>query len=72
MKQFAHGKGNFTLFFPTDFSEEEIRSKFDPDSILDVKLNVTLADGSVHTLEAYEPQIEWLEFEEDQRVSSKD
>jgi hypothetical protein len=67
MRQFAFGKGNFTLFFPTNFNEEEIKNKFDPDCILDIKLNVTLADGSVHTIEGFEPEIEWLEFEEDQR-----
>jgi hypothetical protein len=65
MRQFAFGKGNFTLFFPTNFNKEEIKNKFDPDSILDIKLNVTLADGSVHTIEAFEPQFEWLHFEED-------
>ncbi|MED4883156.1 hypothetical protein [Bacillus smithii] len=67
MRQFAHGTGIFQLFFNTDFNEEEIRSKFNGDSIIKIDLQMTLADGSVHTIEGFEPKIDWLHFEEDER-----
>ncbi|MGG3987436.1 hypothetical protein [Bacillus smithii] len=65
--KFAHGQGNFDLFFNTEFTEEEVRSKFNGDAIIKIDMKMTLVDGSVHTIEGFEPKIDWLHFEEDER-----
>jgi predicted PolB exonuclease-like 3'-5' exonuclease len=54
MKNLVQGKATYQLLHETGFSLEEFLTKFHQDNIIDMKLNVTLSDRSVHTFEVCE------------------
>lgn len=68
-------QGSTTLYFlqETTLSREEYATKFNHENIIDMKLQITLSDGSVHMVSIMEvldgKVVEFLEDEEKEKTT---
>jgi hypothetical protein len=62
VKNEVQGTATLHLIMNTDMDEETFTNKFHEDNIIDVKVQVTLSDGSVHMIDAYLNGLGWIEY----------
>jgi hypothetical protein len=62
VKNEVQGTATLHLIMNTEMDEEIFTTKFHEDNIIDVKVQVTLSDGSVHMIDAYLNGLGWIEY----------
>jgi hypothetical protein len=53
-KNEVQGEAKYQLLYKTDMGVEEFMTKFHEDNIIDMKVQITLSDGSVHMMHVCE------------------
>jgi hypothetical protein len=58
----VYGEATLHLIAKTELNEELFNMKFHEENIIDVKVQVTLSDGSVHIVDAFLNGIGWMDY----------